>query len=338
AFADRSMLMDGTSGHVPQDNTLRVDYAYATVSNVFGAPVWFSIGRRPSTSGIPGNIRENAEKIGTAGIPNLLVDYAFDGFSLGYAPDIEALPGSYVKLCGGRGYSNGFTTNGSASTSLNNSLDNTDFLGLNAAIMDTDKIHAEVQYQKGMNIFDRPETPTANLGNIDWAGGVVMGKVNTLNLFLSAATSMTDPKGTGFMGAKMLDGEKRTGYAVYVGGRYDIPSTKTKVGLEYNHGSKYWVGFVPAGDDIWTSKLGARGDVVEVYLIQELNRAAISKNGKAFIRLGYQYYKFQYTGSNNWEGAPVKISDLSTTNPMTQQFLPPVENAQDLYLTFDVQF
>ncbi len=50
---------------------------------------------------------------------------------------------------------------------------------------------------------------------------------------------------------------------------------------------------------------GAPGSVSEVYLIQELNRKFISRKGKAFIRLGYQYYKFDYTGSNNWVGAPV---------------------------------
>ena len=95
---------------------------------------------------------------------------------------------------------------------------------------------------------------------------------------------------------------------------------------------------IPASDDIWTSKLGTRVSVYEVYLIQELNRKPISKKGKAFVRLGYQYDKFDYTGSNNWVGAPVKISDLSTTNPATQQMLAPLKDVRDLYLTFDVLY
>ncbi len=74
-FADRfSATNDGTVSHVPQDSVLRVDYAYATVSNIFGAPAWFSVGRRPSTGGIPSNIRQNNEKMGTAGIPSLMVN------------------------------------------------------------------------------------------------------------------------------------------------------------------------------------------------------------------------------------------------------------------------
>ncbi len=362
-FMDRVVVMDGTSTHIPQDNTLRVDYAYATVSNIFNAPIWFSIGRRPSTGGIPGNIRQNQEKIGTAGIPNIMVDYAFDGFSLGFAPDIDALPGSYIKLCGGRGFDTGFETK-------QDTLKDTNFIGVNVALIDTEKIHAEIQWQRGMNIFDSPSdgfstttglgpngTPpnvtinfpvSNNLGDIDWAGGVVMGKLGGLNLFVSAAESMTNPKGsTAMFGNPDLtvgllnngtSQEKNTGYAVYVGGRYDIAATGTKIGAEYNHGSKFWIGFVPASDDVWTAKLGTRGDVYEIYLIQDLNRKAIAKNAKAFVRLGYQYYKFDYTGSNSWLGAPMAISDISITNPMTAQVFAPVKDAKDIYLTFDVQF
>ena len=63
-------------------------------------------------------------------------------------------------------------------------LKDTDFLGLNAAVIDTEKLHVELQYQKGWNIFDLPSdgafgftAPTENLGDIDWVGGVVTGKL-----------------------------------------------------------------------------------------------------------------------------------------------------------------
>jgi hypothetical protein len=130
--------------------------------------------------------------------------------------------------------------------------------------------------------------------------------------------------------------ENHSGFAFYVGGRYDIESTGTKVGVEYNHGSKNWISMVPAEDDLWTGKLGTRGDVYEVYIIQSLNRKAVAKKGEAFIRLGYQLYQFEYTGSNNWVGAPAKISDLNTTTGV--QFFAPVEEASDLFLTLDVRF
>ena len=351
-FADRAMgVNDGTVGHVPSDNALRADYAYATVSNVFGAPAWFSVGRRPSTGGIPSNIRQNQEKMGTAGIPSLMVNYAFDGMTVGFAPDIDALPGMYAKLCYGKGFDSGYQQKNVGTT-----LKDTDFLGLNAAVIDTENIHIEVQYQKGWNIFDLPSdgalgftAPTVEprrhrLGR--WSG---YRKTGGLNLFASASMSKTDPNNNTFGGntspfgllwtAAAAGGEgpvSAKGYAVYAGARYDM--NRTKVGVEYNHGSKNWIGMVPAEDDVWTGKLGARGDVYEIYVIQELGRKAIAKNAKAFVRLGYQWYKFDYTGSNFWIGAPTQTSGLTSASLANQQILAPVDEAKDLYLTFDVQF
>ncbi|RMG05458.1 MAG: DUF3373 family protein, partial [Nitrospirae bacterium] len=50
-FADRitpdGAPFDGQVGHIPLNNTLYVDYAYATWSNIFNLPAWFSVGRRP---------------------------------------------------------------------------------------------------------------------------------------------------------------------------------------------------------------------------------------------------------------------------------------------------
>jgi len=351
-FADRVGVFDGTVGHVPQDNTLRVDYAYATWSNVFGAPAWFSIGRRPSTGGVPGNIRQNAEKMGTAGIPNILVDYAFDGLSIGYAPYIESLPGAYAKFCYGKGFDPGFESDLDAED-----IDDVHFAGLNIVPYDTENLHVEVQWNRGIDIFD--STPdeiglgpvTTNLGDIDWLGGVVMGRVlGNLNLFASAAISKTHPENFNAMGISLLEScdpitgcakDSHTGYGVYVGARYDILSTGTKIGAEYNHGSENWISMIPAGDDIWTSKLGTRGNVYEVYVIQELLKKPISKNGKAFFRLGYQYYNFEFTGSNSWLGKPTDIDDLTDdpmTGPLNAQFFTPIESAHDVYLTFDVQF
>jgi hypothetical protein len=345
-FADRyGATNDGTVGHVPQDSVLRVDYAYATVSNIFDAPVWFSVGRRPSTGGIPSNFRQNTDKMGTAGIPSLMVNYAFDGMTLGYAPDIAALPGAYAKLCYGRGFDSGYQVDAPGAPTLRD----TDFVGVNVAAYDSEKLHVEVQWQKGTNIFDAPSDAgvSTNLGDISWLGAVVTGKVNNLNLFVTAATSKTDPNNnlTGPGGAPMAglmynagDKQSHTGNAVYLGGRYDIASTGTKIGAEYNRGSKNWISMVPAEDDLWTGKLGTRGDVYEVYVIQSLNRKPVAKKGDAFVRLGYQMYNFEYTGSNNWVGAPAKISDLTTSPASGPQMLAPVEKAQDIYLTFDVRF
>lgn len=342
-FGDRAMgVFDGTTGHVPQDNTLRVDQAYATWSNIGGAPVWFSVGRRPSTGGIPSNLRTNTEKAGTAGVPSLLVDYAFDGLTLGYAPDIDALPGAYVKFCYGKGYDSGFR-------SPTNSIKDTVMFGIDVVPYDTDNLHVELNWNRGKDIFDNlPDVGvTTNLGYIDWYGATVTGKVfDSLNLFASVALSKTHPNnnlsvfGPGLLYDQPATKKSTSGNAYYLGARYDIKSSGTKIGAEWNRGSKNWITFVPASDDIWTGKLGTRGDVYEVYIIQELNKKPIAKRGKAFFRLGYQYYNFKYTGSNFWLGEPKKISDLTTNiaNPANYQMLAPLKNASDIYLTFDVLF
>ena len=166
-----------------------------------------------------------------------------------------------------------------------------------------------------------------------------------LNWFADAAMSLTHPNNNvsaqfGFQG--LLTGaffqpeapSSKRGYGFYTGLRYDLPS-RTTLGLEYNHGSENWITFAPAADDLWTSKVGVRGNVYEAYVIQELNAKPISSLGaKAYFRLGYQYFDFDFTGSNNWVGAPVRIGDVNG------QFmtLTPLQNAYNVYGTFEVKF
>lgn len=353
-FADRVGTFDGTLGHIPSSSLLNVDRAYATWSNIAEQPVWFSVGRRPSTNGAPSNLRLNNERPGTGGTPALLVDYAFDGMTVGWAPDIEALPGAYAKVCYGRGFESGFET-------PSNSIKDTDMLGVAVIPVDTDPLRVWLQWNRGFNIFDFPvmnntafgnTAPATNLGAIDWYGAGMMSTLKNigpgrLNFFLDGGVSRTHPNdnvsmNAGFQGlgtGQFFNYEApsdKTGWAAYVGARYDFEPSKTKIGFEYNHGSKNWITFAPAADDIWTSKLGTRGNVYEAYLIQELNLKPISSHlSKAFFRIGYQLYDFDYTGSNNWVGAPVKISSIQQSDLM---LLTPLKKAQDIYATFEVKF
>ena len=352
-FADRTGVFDGTLGHIPSDSKLNVDRAYATWNNIGGEPVWFSVGRRPSTDGGPTNFKNNAEKPGTGGTPALLVNYAFDGMTIGYAPDIDALPGAYGKICYGRGFDSGFTT-------PTNSIKDTDMFGVAIIPIDTDPLRVWLQYNRGMSIFDFPvmentafgnTAPSINLGDIDWYGIGAMSTFKNvgpgnLNVFADLGLSVTHPNqnvSANAMFQGLLTGspfvavapESKTGYAALVGARYDLPS-KTKVGFEFNHGSKNWITFAPSADDMWTSKVGTRGNVYEPYVIQELDLKPISSRlAKAFFKVGFQYYDFDYTGSNNWVGAPVKISEV-TANTMLLQA--PVSKATDIYGTFTVEF
>ena len=352
-FADRVGVFDGTLSHVPSSSYLNVDRAYATWSNIADQDLWFSVGRRPSTNGAPGNIKLNAPGPGNGGTPSLLVDYAFDGMTLGYAPDINGLTGAYGKICYGRGFESGFRSRPA------NSIGDTDMLGVAIIPIDTDPLRVWAQWNRGFNIFDAPKMnntyfgntmPKANLGDIDWWGVGAMGMIKNvgignLNYFVDAGLSISRPNNNvsaqfGFQG--LLTGgffspeapTSKRGNAISTGLRYDLPS-KTKLGVEYNHGSKNWITFAPAANDMWTSKVGTRGDVVELYLIQELANPPISSFlSKTFFRLGFQYYDFEYTGSNNWVGAPVKISDINGQFMTTT----PIAKAYNAYATFEVKF
>ena len=352
-FADRVGVFDGTLGHVPSNSYLNVDRAYATWSNIADQEIWFSVGRRPSTGGAPSNLKNNGPRPGNGGTPSLLVDYAFDGMTVGYAPEIDALPGAYAKVCYGRGFESGYRNTPA------NSLADTDMVGIAVIPIDTDPLRVWLQWNRGVNIFDAPTmnntyfgntSAKTNLGDIDWYGAGFMStfkKVGpgTLHVFGDVGMSVTHPNNNvsaqfGFQGL-MTGGffnpeapSSKTGTAIAVGMRYDLPS-KTMFGLEYNHGSKNWITFAPAADDMWTSKVGVRGNVYEAYLIQELDRTPISSFfSKAYFRLGVQRYDFKYTGSNNWVGAPVAMSDVNGQMMTTT----PLESATNYYGTFEVKF
>jgi hypothetical protein len=299
-------------------------------------------------------LRQNtAVRPGNGGTPSLLVDYAFDGMTLGYAPEIDALPGAYAKFCYGRGFESGF------SNFIGNSLEDTDMIGIAVVPIDTDPLRVWLQWNRGMNIFDAPTmsntyfgdtAPKTNLGDIDWFGvGFMSTHKNvgpgTLQVFGDVGMSVTRPNNNvsaqfgfqGLMTGAFFNPEapsEKTGTAIALGVRYDLPSL-SKFGFEWNHGSKNWITFAPAADDMWTAKMGTRGDVYEAYYIQELDRKPISSFfSKAFFRVGVQYYKFDYTGSNNWVGAPVAIGDVNG-NLMTTT---PLEDATNLYATLEVKF
>ena len=73
---------------------------------------------------------------------------------------------------------------------------------------------------------------------------------------------------------------------------------------------------------------------------EELARFSIQRftdTAGRFFKLGAQYYDFKYTGSNNWVGAPVEISQLMAS-PFNAQMFAPVKSAHDLYGTFEVKF
>lgn len=368
-FLLNSLSFDGNSTRQPSDNALRVDRAFMNWNSIGGSPFWFSIGRRPTSDGPPAQFRMNAdERLAT---PVAYMDYPFDGLSIGYAYKslfgAQDFPGR-VRFCYGRGFESG------PQNDPVNGLNDVDFAGLSWDVYSKGDRFFNIQSFGAFNMFNVPDSVTfpnplefamwekdkanfydpmsaannmildrANLGNIYHTDAVYYSKVENLNYFLTLGWSRTKANGVDEMGTSLLgswwdEPADKDGYSVYAGLRYDIPDSPFKVGLEYNYGTKNWIAFTPGNDDLYASKLATRGHVVEAYGIWNLPVGeAISKFGKAFMRLGYQHYQYDYTGSGFWLGEPQKISDLAN-DPMYAQFYVPVDDMDQVYVTIEAWF
>ena len=85
---------------------------------------------------------------------------------------------------------------------------------------------------------------------------------------------------------------------VLAGLRYNFPNDeRTKLGFEYNHGSRYWFNFAQAADDIIAPKSNTRGHVVESYLTHRISDRFIVKAD--FIK-----YLYDFSGSGWHVGSP----------------------------------
>jgi len=100
------------------------------------------------------------------------------------------------------------------------------------------------------------------------------------------------------------------------------------IGLEYNHGSKYWRPFTYGEDTLVGSKLATRGDAYEVYYSQPLTKAFS-------MQLRYTKINYDYTGSQGFFGAsgtPMTMSEAKAFG------MDPVEEAEDIRLSFRYRF
>ncbi len=312
---------DGTTVGVPNSDILRVERAYFTWKDIGGAPMYLSIGRRPSTAGAPLQFRQDEARGGTP--LGSLIDYQFDGITLGWGlSDVSTL-----RLCYGVGYESGFG-NGELIKNPADRLDDTSFLGLNWDILDTEDMFIQATVAKAFDVADGfnglvvlPNdpvtgneikapvvlrfTPTTNLGDINLASIVFVRKDGPFDYFVSLNAMSSDPNAqTTPFGGLFSDPfdvpEDQDGTMWYVGLRYRFNNDKTKIGIEYNHGSKYWFNFAAAEDDIIAPKTSTRGDVFEVYLTHRIAN-------KFIFKLDYIDYSYDYSGSGWHLGAPKAI-------------------------------
>jgi len=352
-YADR--LGDSNAGFSTGYDSLGMHRAYATL-DILDKKLRLSGGRRPYGESVPLSALQNKDQIDDRGNPSLLSNFHFDGGVISYSPEILSSVGSYWQIMYGHGYGSDSLAIQSALSASSSSLFDSDIFGATLVAVSTSAHKIWFQWNRAFDVFDFPvvnntafgnTTPSTALGDIDWfsVGAKTTFKAadfGDLHFFVDGGMSVTRPNGnlstngafTGLLSGSPFSPEspkEKTGYAVFTGVRYDLPFG-TKIGFEYNYGSKYWI----TSSAAVVGKTGTRGNVYEPFVMQEINvKPVTSLFAKTFVRAGFQYYDFEYTGSNSWVGAPVKISDITSGILLLQA---PVTHSRYVYGALEIHF
>jgi len=364
------VTFDGNTSSLPHGDTIRLERAYFNYKNNMGSvPINLSLGRRPSTEGPPLEYR-NYSLEGGSPLASI-INWQFDGASLNFGlEDVTNIPGFALKFCYGVGFEGDWGNSSSLSSS--SSVDDVHMAGFISTLFDNDATSAVLNYAYAWDVTDgftgltvmpfiayknddgtynfeknyggyvsRME-PSTNIG--DWQAANLLLRTNlteqfdkNVDLFLSGSWSHTNPSQISqnpfyeIMGQGLLSSngnlQSQDGYMVYAGAIFPMP-LDARLGLEYNYGSEYWFNFTGAEDSLIGSKLATRGQVVEAYYIQPIF------GPKFFVQLGGQYYDYEYTGSGNPLGAPVKIDELTSFDAL----FPVIDKVWNVYLSATLRY
>ena len=361
---------DGTTSTTPTDDSIHLERAAFMYRDQIGnVPITASVGRRASTEGPP---LEYGNYSLEGGSPLAhMINWQFDGAMLNFGmEDVTGIPGLAFKICYGVGFESDW---GNSSSLKNNSqLEDVHMLGVIATLFDNDNTSLVLNYAHAWDITDgfigqtvmpfivstNPDgtynfsqntgafisrsEPATNLGN--WDAATLLLRTNLMerfgmdiDLFLSGAWSHTDPEKISeipfynLMGIGLLSSggklESQDGYSIYAGAIFPMPFD-ARLGIEYNWGSEYWFNFTGAEDSLVGSKLAVRGQVWESYYIQPIFEDYF------FLKFGGKFYDYEYTGSGNPLGKPVKISEATALDAL----FPVVDKVWDFYMSATLRF
>ena len=325
------------------DDDFLVDRFYFSWRDSGNKPFYFLGGRLPTTGETsPSHLRlglnHPSESISS------YTDIVLDGVLLGYN-DKETLPGT-LEFYYASQFDEGYESNEN-----NSGLADTDIYGFKWDFLQNKTRSIRLQSFLISGLWNIPEhvaiqigniiLPRTKLGDIYQTSFTYLDNFQNINLFLNLGWSHTNPEAMDEFGTSLLSSwwdepQNENGYSAYVGLRYDIDNIYSKIGFEYNYGSKYWINF---SQDSETAKLATRGSVAEAYLIFAPPLATtFSKYIQSIIgRIGYQYYDYKYTGSGFWLGEPIKISDIKN-DPLAAQFYSPIETEFKVYAAIEIYF
>lgn len=151
----------------------------------------------------------------------------------------------------------------------------------------------------------------------DGIGFMINDFLDNTKVFASYAFSQTDSNHNGMLGVN----EDKFGSSIYLGAQFPcLLNPDNRIGIEYNHGSKYWRSMTYAEDTMIGSKIAARGDAYEAYYFIPIFGDTLT------AQLRYTYIDYEYTGSNGFfgaGGAPMTMAQAQA------QGMNPVDKATD---------
>jgi len=318
-----TLNIDGSTVGVPNSDQVRVERVFFNWNNIGGSKLYLSIGRRPAVGGPPLHYRDDELRGGTPS--GALFDFQYDGMTFGYHVTNKMT----LRACYGLGYSSGFG-NGNLLKTPADRLKDVHLAGGVLDLYETDHTFVQALFARAWNVTDGfnglivlPNnpltgdpvgapvvmrfTPSANLGAIGLYGVVLQKKLANFDVFASANWDSLRPNGQttpfGGLGSDPFDTPvNHEGHMFYLGARYSIPKDdgRTKIGFEFNQGSKYWFNFSNAEDDIIAPKTNTRGEVYESYLTHRIADHFMFKAD--FIRYNYTW------SQSGWHiGAPKRL-------------------------------
>ena len=336
---------DNMQGRVPSDSTLYVERAYVDwkfLDDKSLFPTDLTIGRQPSSDGPSYQFKENTTRKSTYSA--LIFDGAVDGAVFTTSlKNATPFKNTKVRFAYCKGFQNDQTNPNvtNAFIGADNSLKDTNVYGffVESPILGRDDTLFQLDITKMKNVvgnaMDSNSSNNVNLGDITFAGMLFEGtNINNsgLDLFAHFAMSKANPSNNiykyGTNNYSLLgdgsDFSKKTGRAFWIGGRYTLKN-KSKIGFEYNQGSKNWISMTQGSNEL-INKLATRGKAYEAYYIYPINRYS-------FLRFGGVRVDYDYTHSGWYLGEPKKFSSLSSTDKKGA-----VKAVNNIYLKFGLRY
>ena len=270
----------------PINSEFKIKEAYFVYADKYNdTPLAFSFGRRPSSDGFLANHRENNENPSSplAHITNMEVEAGMIKVGLENSTN---LPGSYVKFVYGKAHDAVTQVNdyyNYAPLAYDYELDtnkdgvsetdtDVDFFVTVASLYNDGQYklmaqHATIFDTKGQNVVGKDKKVAAGTAYLDAISLEVNGVGDEISDFLDETKVFLSFAHTKYMpdnGYQLLGStEDETGSSIWIGAV--APLSLGKIGVEYNHGSKYWTPITWAEDSLMGSKVAVRGDAFEVY-------------------------------------------------------------------------